>query len=602
VIQDPSVDEVLSFYESSYDYKDQLDLLDDWADFDDYFFGRVNEPSSSEDPGSETNIILPNIESMISDIVDQPIDVLLKGEEPSDHAFSLQLQHIIRWILNKNQFYPVRLDKGEHHRHKFGTSVVMVYYSPQTLRGRGLPIVEFINPVNFMPDPKVTASEMLQEGDFSGHATYKPINWLKRHPVYGPRAKNLRPYEYFSPRDLRVFEDETTEGGYEDISRSKALFVQMWSKDVWDKQEYLRLRVTANNILLYDSKEDMKARGSLNFYRHGKYPFVVIPCYYREGILWGVGDVELLIPTQDLINDFDDQIRRNARLMGNIQKIIGIASGINPKKWTNKAGLNIVARDPSAWMMVDPPNMPAYIHQRRDMAFREAEIISGRTDATEGRKAGSLRAAAAVLALQEAGNRRVNHKRLMLQSGLKEVVELLIDYVKEFFTEERAFRITGSKNDDYLWFRGSQLQKIPRLIPERRMNMETGEEEDTLVPLLDKEGNPMYKEACYDIDVSIGAGLPNNMAFLYQSVTELHQMGLITTEEARMFLKERLSFPVIDPLNPVGTFAGRNVPPEITQMMNMEQGQMPFGNTPEGMPPEILNNLITALGGGQVAS
>jgi len=78
LIQDPNVNEVLDNYEASYDYKDQLGLLDNWTDFDDYFFGRVNEPSSSEEPGSETNIILPNVESMVSDIVDQPLDVLLK--------------------------------------------------------------------------------------------------------------------------------------------------------------------------------------------------------------------------------------------------------------------------------------------------------------------------------------------------------------------------------------------------------------------------------------------------------------------------------------------------------------------------------------------
>jgi len=605
---DPRVKEVLSNYEAAYDYKEELGLHDDWVDFDDYTFGRVNEPSSEEDPGSETNIILPVVESLVADTVDQPLETLLIGEEPSDHAFSMHIQQIIRWILDKNQL-PFKLDKGEHHRTKFGIGVPKVYYSPDALRGRGLPVIDFISPVSFMPDPKVTSIENFQEGDFAAHAMYKSIGWVKRHPIYGSRAKALRPYEYFSPRDMRIFEDETTEGGYEEISRNKCLFVEMWSKDIWEGKCYLRLRVTANNILLYDSKEDMKTRGSLNFYRHGRYPMVPIPCYAREGVLWGVGDVELLIPTQDLINDLDDQIRRNARLMGNIQKVIGIASGINPKKWTNKAGLNIVARDHEAWKMVQPPSMPAYIENRRNMAINfESQLISGRTDATEGRKMGSLRAAAAVLALQEAGNKRVNHKRFLLQAGLKEVVELLIDYVKEYFTEERAYRIVGSKNEDYIWFRGSQLQSIPRLIPSPTVNQETGEEEFGLSPLVGSDGNPMMKEAMFDIKVSIGAGLPNNMAFLYQSVTELHQMGLITTEEARMFLKERLNFPVIDPLNPVGTFAGRNVPPDVTAMMNQQQGipmpsgGQPFGNTEQGIPPEILNNLITAMGGGQVAS
>jgi len=593
------VTQVLKYFESSYDNKDSLGLFEDWVTFDDYFFGRVNLPQTREDPGSNTNIILPNIESQVADLVDQPMDTMIKGEEPSDHVFALHVQHLIKWILHKNKMV-FNLDRHEHHRLKFGTGVWKVWYDPNALRGRGLPIISSINPVNFFPDPKVTSCEELQEGDFVIHATHKPLNWVKRHPMFRDRAGDLKPAEYFSFRTLTQFEGEGN-NELDSIARDKVLYMECWMKDLWDDgTPYVRLVVVANNVLLYDSKEHRKKGGPLSFYKHGKFPFVPIPCYFREGMLWGVGDVELLIPTQDLINDFDDQIRRNARLMGNIQKIIGIASGINPKKWTNQPGLNVIARDPNAWQIVQPPNIPSYIQHRRDTAFREAEIVSGRSDVVEGRRPGSLRAAAAILALQEAGNRRANHKRLMLQTGLQQVIEILIDYIKEYFTEERAFRIIGSKDDDYIWFKGSTLKSIPRLVPKPTINPETGEEEHTLTALYGPEGkNVLTKEAAFDIEVHIGAGLPTNKSFLYQATTELHANGLVTTEEARMFLKEQLNWPVIDPLNPVGNFAGRNVPPEVTEQMNLEHGGNEygnFGNLEGGLPPEITQELINRLG------
>src|SRR5690606_17273242 len=126
-------------------------------------------------------------------------------------------------------------------------------------------------------------------------------------------------------------------------------------------------------------------------------------------------------------------------------------------KWTNRPGLKIPARDPDAWRMVTPPEIPSIIPNRRAEAKIEAQEYSGRTDAVEGRRPGGVRAASAILALQEAGSRRVNHKKLMLQVGLSEVMQLVVDMIAEHYTEEMAFRIIGSKSDEYLWFKGSEL-------------------------------------------------------------------------------------------------------------------------------------------------
>ena len=45
----------------SFEAKDQMDLMTNWAVYDDYKHGRVNAPQSPEHPGSNTNIIHPII-------------------------------------------------------------------------------------------------------------------------------------------------------------------------------------------------------------------------------------------------------------------------------------------------------------------------------------------------------------------------------------------------------------------------------------------------------------------------------------------------------------------------------------------------------------
>lgn len=580
------VGEVEDQLKASYLTKENLGLHDKWRTYENYYRGKQNPPSKEDDPGSVTNIIFPIIESQVSDLVDQPLDISVIGEEPSDQEFAQDLRHVLDWVWDKNNMLS-KLDVFERRRLKLGTSVFKVFFDPKVNKGKGQIVIDPVSPVCFFPDPKVKTAWQLQEADYIIHATMKSIEYIKA--TFGEQAEFVKAQADPS-LSLEIFDgegDTATEHG-----RNKVMLIERWART---KKGGLRLTQVADGVLLYDSELLPKGEGApkKSFYRHCQYPFVVINCYPVEGCLWGMGDVELLKPTQDIINDLDDQIRLNARLTGNTQHVVGTASGINPRKWTAKAGLKIVARDPNAWKTVSPPPMPSYILNRRMEAKQESEIISGRPDVTEGRRSGGLRAASAILALQEAGNRRVKHKKIFLEDGLSQVVELCVEYIKEFFTEEHAFRIMG-RRPRYIWFRGSDLLKVPKKIP-------VPGAEDQYQPLAGEGGEPVTKEAEFDIRISIGAGLPSNRAFLYQTILELVQYNIFTVEEARTFIKEFLGWPVIDPLEPVGNFSKMQVP---LPGGAYEQPQGPGPDemamqTPQQVPPELLMNLVNMMGGAQ---
>lgn len=574
LLLDPIVRDVLDKYNGARDAKESLGLNAEWREYEDYCRNKQNNPETDEDPGSVTNVIFPVIASQVSDLVDEPLAISCIGEEPSDQVFSQDLEHILDWIEFKNRMF-LKLDKFENRRLKFGTSGWKIYYDPLT----HMIVIEPISPVNFFPDPKVKECWQLEEGDFVAHAIHQPIPYLRRK--WGSVASGLE--SSHQDEELTIFEGETNEDTRQ-ITANKARVVEIWTKD---KNNTLRRRVVANEKLLYDSKSD----GS-SFYEHGRYPFVIIPCYSVEGRLWGMGEVELLKPTQDLINDLDDQIRMNARLMGNIQIVVGLSSGINIRKWTNKAGLKIPARDHDAWRMVQPPQIPEYILRRRVEAMREAEVISGRPDVTEGRRSG-VRAASAIMALQEAGSRRARHKKMFLQDSLSRVFDFCIDYLKEFYTEEQAFRILGKSmgpdnpEPQYLWFKGSKLREVPKLIPDGIGG---------LVPLLGEGGQEETKDAKFDVRVSVGAGLPHNQAFLYQAVIEMVKENIITREEARYFIKDQLDWPVANPGQPEGTNFGAGLIPGLggaAPGMGLDASQFDVNS----VPPQILQSLVASMGG-----
>ena len=80
----------------------------------------------------------------------------------------------------------------------------------------------------------------------------------------------------------------------------------------------------------------------------------------------GKSDAELSLELQDQLNDYDDQIRSNARLTGNPQKFIDISSGVDPEMWTNQRGLVLPVNGGKESWIYPAPQMVAEIPNRRD--------------------------------------------------------------------------------------------------------------------------------------------------------------------------------------------------------------------------------------------
>jgi hypothetical protein len=636
-------------YVAAYNMKQQLGLDSLWAKCQDYWSGDINFAESDDDPASETNIIQPIIESQVSDIVNGDLDILVKGAGPSDQVFAATVGQVLKWVWYHNSMTK-KLDGAERDRLNLGNVVYKVYWDKDAMSGRGLPIIYPMSPDSFFPDPKVTDVDNLQDADYIIQTTWYSRRKLRE--LFGEQAQFVKAEPTGQSYDSRIF-GEGDYAGSDNITNDQACLFEYWERKDDGK---LRLVYCTRDVILADSDEDKKDNIATIPEELNKYPFVMILGYKKKGRLWGMGDTEQLIRVQDVINDLDDQIRMNARLMGNVQIVVGVGSGINIHKWTNKPGLKVPAKDHTAFQVVQPPYIPNYINNRREKAFYETELISGRSEVVEGRRSGSLRAASAILALQEAGSRRSNHKKLMLQDGLREVMELVLAYVKEFMTVEQAFDITEKDQTEFLWFRGSDLKAIPELTFNENFLPNSDEEgRGRYKPLLDdpyvnelgeeQPGEPLTKNAEFDLEVHIGAGMPNNKSFIYEAAVELHRENIATTEETREVLKKMLNWPIIDPWSPEGTFAGRNssaeqldiansmipgqVPPEgqvpqspmtPTPEMSMGQSMAPIdpaliqqlqmmassGQTVQlqqalnQLPPEVLNQLLATLQGGAV--
>lgn len=560
---------VQQLFRAAWDAKENLGLPQIWRKCDDYKQSRQNPQQSHDHPGSVTNLIHPIIESQIGDLVDKPFNTSAKGWEPSDDMFAEQAQNIMDFILYRNRF-STKMNVAEHDRLELGTTIIKVWFDPDDLEGRGLPKFEPISPSNFFPDPKIPRADLLQDAEFIIHAVPRPLSWIRsKFPKWGKYVKREASVPY-DPDD--VFTDAQSDQVSPDTSQ-KALLLECYMKD--EGGELYCVHV-ANHLILEDSREK-----KVKVQRRDKYPFVMIPCYLKRGTAWGYGDVELLIPTQNLINELDDQIRMNARMSGNPQIVVGMGAGktFNFRKWTNEPGLRIPMRDHNAWSVVQPQNVSSDVVVRREKAFSEADTISGRSDVTRGEKPGQVTAASAILALQQAGQKGVIHKAKMFKEGWSEVLELLFDEVAENWDEEMWIRIDGDE-PDYHFVNPAEFRDRPIMIPN-----DINDEESSLVQLMDIETiedeengetitneTPMTRDAQFDFSLNIGDGLPTDKAFIYQSLLDLSRISypegpLVHYKEMREYLRNQLGLPLDsdDDQEMTPPQGAPNVPPEAIQ-------------------------------------
>lgn len=515
----------LEFYRRASEDKNTRQIPGLIEKFDKYWEGDINIPESDSDPGSNVNIIHPNVEGQVAMLIEQNIEVLPHPVTPADRPFAETARVVLEFIKEKNKMIR-KLDVHERRREKYGTGILRVIFDPDALGGVGMPVIDVCNPLNVFVDPCVTDIYKIEEAEFIIETVVKSVYWARKN--FGDKAELIK--ENYFPFGAESEKGVASKG-------DKYLHMLVWTK----QGGKLRLvQMSGCGVILSDSMENGES-----FYPLDKYPYFFTPLYFREGSIWGKGDVELLIPVQDVINDLDDQIRRCARLTGNPQRLIETGSGIDLDALTNEAGLNIPTNSVNSVRTLSPPELPSYVINRRLMAFQsEGQRVTRFSDQMTGTKQSGVDTATEALALQQAGTVGINHKKILLQETLAEVFAYCLDLVKEYWNEQVAIRVTDKK-DDFIFFSGSEFKNIPVLIPaDAEFKKKFGQMHPMGVMPLYMQKADMVKDAEFDIKVTVGAGMPTNKAFVYQMLMECTKGGLITAEEMRKWLVENMGLPV----------------------------------------------------------
>jgi len=535
--------ECMGYYREAWTDKDNRKLFDVWQEVETYWEGEANTQEYEDDPACNTNIVHPHIEGQVVLMVDKEAAVEPYAIKPSARTYLEPVRIMLEWIKENNN-HKSKTDILARRLLKYGSGIIRVLFNPDFLDGAGIPEYEPCHPAYVFFDPNVTNVYHINEGKYAGEVITKPISWAK--DVYGEKANAIMP-GYNPIEDAQLFNENTKNSNNEQYIHV-IIFIR-------EKDELRFIEMSSCGVILYDSKnwkDYTETRAEKPYFpndiRTGrpKFPYFIRPNYFREGCIYGKSDAELLFDLQDQINDYDDQILSNARIVGNPQKWVNISSGIDPEMWTNERGLVLPTNGGKEGAgYFTPPSINADIPNRRDrIVDRDKTVVTRFSDQMMGNRIRGVDSATEALSLQQSGMQAIDYKKQILEDLYSEVFEYCLLLATYYWEEDMYFYLVGS--DEYTYFKASVLNSIPKLIPPTNSYLEAFRQNNPMasqpeyMELPDETGNAVTEKAMIGIKVRMGAGLPQNKAFKYSAVKEARAIGDITPEENREYLKKEI--------------------------------------------------------------
>jgi hypothetical protein len=551
----------LTWYRRAYNDKQRLGLTKKWDDINKYWEGDFDY-GDDEDPAPNTNITNSNVEGKTALLCDQTIGIQVDPREPGDRPFCDQVRTLADFIKERNKMYR-KIEVHERRREMTGTGIFRVIWDFDTLNGKGMPDIEPIHPSKLFIDPAITDVYKIQEAQYIIEAKAKSIYSAKIE--YGDEIAdaiipNLDPIQ-------NIIQDSEEEQyvhlmiwtRYNDEGKMKLRLVEMSGDGVILKDTKKKLKeyknkksdeLIAKQTKLLEQGKNKEAEKLKNeefeLFPNSKYPYFLTPDMYRENTVWGKASAELILPISDQVDEIDDNVLKNARLTGNPMALVENSSGIDPEKITNAPGQMIPTNNINGFKWQAPPSIPTYIMNKRTELINNDRIIVSRfSDQMIGKQQSGVDTATESLALQNSGNSMIEHKKALLQETLSEVFEYAIDLALLNWNTTMLFRITGKNGeDDFESFNPDILNHVPVMIEadsdyrdEYRKNNPNAKPEDyRYMQADDGETRPIM----YDLNVTVGAGLPNNRAYRYSIVRQSYADKAITKKEYRNYLIKQL--------------------------------------------------------------
>lgn len=425
-------------------------LMDKWKEYMSAYKGTYFQNKNLPDYKSNeiSNHVFSTIETIRPIMTDNNPKFLAVPSTPQGMEFSADVQTALDYEWDREKM-SLKLPAQLIPMLVYGNAVWFVQWDGKDGEYGNISIKP-VDPFNIFPDP---LAESIDNSEFLVYATYRNANQIKQQfpeKASAIEGSRITMSELVAERDNNDTQDA-----------NQVLILEMWCRDWVTMDETVegkkQLKYPKGRVITCLPELGILLSDKKNPYKDGKFPFVLMKNYDIPFEFWGVGEVEQVMSPQHYVNELTNQIIDNAKNTANMQWIIDKNSGIGQGKLTNRPGL-VIRKTPGSEVRRDtPPAMPSYVREQIEVLKKDIQDISGVFDSLKGEQQGSVTAASAILALQEASQARIRLKIKLMEASLSELAQIVYSRMQQFWKLDRWVRVTDVEGNPSFREIGAQV-------------------------------------------------------------------------------------------------------------------------------------------------
>lgn len=352
--------------------------------------------------------------------------------EAGDVEEARTLSAIIPCILEQNHFERTYSD-NMWQKLKTGTGCYQITWDQSKLNGLGDISIERVNLLNLFWEPGVTD---IQD---SKHFFYTYMEDGEELVSRYPQLKGKLKGDAFQASKFLYDDRVPTEGMYTVINHYYHRYA--------NGKKVLHYCKFVGDEILYSTEND----GEEGLYSHGKYPFVFDPLYPVEGSPSGYGFIDLCSNGQTQIDLMKTAFMKNTMAGATPRYFFRGSGSVNEDEFLDLTNPVVHVSGQLNDDTVRPIEYNAlsgnYISVLEN-TISELRETTGNTETATGSTGSGVTAASAIAALQEASGKGSRDSSKASYRAYSEIVDMVIELIRQFYDMPRRFRITGEMGGD----------------------------------------------------------------------------------------------------------------------------------------------------------
>ena len=368
------------------------------------------------------------------------------AREQSDAEYASTLSCVLPAVfdrLNFNSIYSdVIYDKLKH-----GTGVYGVFWDPCAENGLGDIDIKRIDLLNLYFEPGISELEQSSNLFYVSLADKQSLS-------------SNYPWAFDSSRDHKSA--GTFNLSFISPDDDKCVVIDWYYKKSYGTKTVLHYIKFTGDSLLYSSENDPAIVDG--FYSHGHYPFVFDRLYRETDSPCGYGLISITKGTQMYIDRLDENIIERSIMASKPRYLMKKNVGLNKSEfldWNNPIVEVEGDLTEERLKAITLPVLDSSVITVRDSKINEMREVSSNRNVNYGETSPSLTSGVAIAALQEAGNKVSRDIISGSWNAFVSVTNLVIELMREFYTDKRYFRITRPNEDmySYIAFSGDDIRE-----------------------------------------------------------------------------------------------------------------------------------------------